>query len=60
MPSGPSIHIGQSPGLSHGLPDDRYPGRRRPGMLLADIPHLDPGHHRAPWRAGCVSRDLEQ
>ena len=29
-------------------------------MLLADIPHLDPDHQRAPWRAGCVSGDLKQ
>jgi hypothetical protein len=53
-------HLDQSPGLSRRLPDDLYSGRRQPGMLLADIPHLDPDRQRAPWHAGCVSGELEQ
>jgi hypothetical protein len=53
-------HLDQSPGLRHGLPDDRDPGRGQPGMLPVDIPYLDPDHHRAPRRAGRAPGDLKQ
>jgi len=53
-------HLGQPPGLGHGPPDDRYSGRGQPGMLLADVPHLDPDHHRAPGSAGRLPGDLKQ
>ena len=29
-------------------------------MLTADIPYLDPDHHRAPGRAGRVPGDFEE
>src|SRR5580693_6787214 len=53
-------HLDQSPGLGHGFPDDRNSGRSQPGMLLADIPRLDPDHHRLPCRASRVPGDLKQ
>jgi len=53
-------HLDQSPGLGHGFPDDRDSGRSQPGMLLADIPYLDPDHDRAPCSASRVPRDLKQ
>jgi hypothetical protein len=40
-------HLDQPPALRCGLPDDRNSGRSQPGMLAADIPDLDPDHHRA-------------
>ena len=61
MPSGSSIHISVRPqGSAGGLPDDRDSGRGQPGVLGADIPYLDPDHHRAPGRAVRVPGDLEQ
>ena len=53
-------HLGQAPGLRCWLPHDRDSGRGQPGMLGANVPDLDPDHHRAPGRAGCVPGDLEQ
>jgi hypothetical protein len=53
-------HLSQAPGLGGGLPDDRDAGRGQPGVLGADIPYLDPDHHRAPGRAVRVPGDLEQ
>ena len=53
-------HLNQSPGLGHGFPDDRCSGRSQPGMLLADIPDLNPDHHRAPCSASGVPGDLKQ
>ena len=53
-------HFGQAPGLGGRLLDDRDSGRGQPGMLGADIPYLDPDHHRAPRRAVRVPGDLEQ
>jgi hypothetical protein len=53
-------HLGQSPGLGDRFPDDRYSGCGQPGVFRADIPHLDPDHHRTPGRTGCVPGDLEQ
>ena len=61
MPSGSSIHISISPqGSVAGCPDDRDSGRGQPGVLAADIPYLDPDHHRAPGRTGRVPGDLEE
>jgi hypothetical protein len=40
-----------SPGLG-GFQGDRYSDRGQPGVFRADIPHLDPDHHRAPGRPG--------
>jgi len=40
--------------------DNRDADRGEPGVLGADIPYLDPDHHRAPGRAVTVPRDLEQ
>jgi hypothetical protein len=53
-------HLGQSPGLGDRFPDDSYSGCGQPGVFRADIPHLDPDHHRTPGRTGCVPGDLEQ
>jgi hypothetical protein len=53
-------HLDQSPGLGHGFPDDGDAGCREPRVLGADIPHLDPDHHRRPGRTGRVPGDLEQ
>jgi hypothetical protein len=53
-------HLGQAPGLGCGPPDDGDSSRRQPGVLGADIPDLDPDHHRLPGRAGRVPGDLEQ
>jgi Domain of unknown function (DUF1707) len=53
-------HFGQAPGLGGRLPDDRDSGRGQPGVLGADIPYLDPDHHRTPGRAVRVPGDLEQ
>ena len=61
MPSGSSIHISVRPqGSAARPPDDQDSGRGQPGMLGADIPYLDPDHHRAPERAVRVPGDLEQ
>jgi hypothetical protein len=38
----------------------RDAGPGRPGVLGADIPYLEPDHHRAPREAGRVPGDLEQ
>ena len=48
MPSGSSIHIDDLPGLGRGFLINRYSGGSQPGMLLADVPYLNPDHHRLP------------
>ena len=53
-------HLDQAPGLHCWLPDNRDPGCGQPGVLGADIPHLEPDHHRGPGRTGRVPGDLEQ
>ena len=53
-------HFGQAPGLGRRLPHDRDSGRGQPGVFGADIPYLDPDHHRVPGRAVRVPGDLEQ
>jgi uncharacterized protein (DUF302 family) len=53
-------HLGQAPGLGHRLPDDRNLGRGQPGVLGADVPDLDPDHHRALSRAIRMPGDLEE
>ena len=53
-------HLDQAPGLHCWLSDNRDPGCGQPGMLGADIPDLDPDHHRMPGRASCMPGDLEQ
>jgi hypothetical protein len=53
-------HLAQSPGFCGRLPDNPYSGRRQPGVLGVNVPHLDPDHYRAPRRAGCASGDLEE
>jgi hypothetical protein len=53
-------HLDQSPGLGDRFPDDWYSGRGQPGVFRADIPHLDPDHHRTLGRPGRVPGDLEQ
>ena len=53
-------HLDQSPGLRRGRPDDRDVGRGQPGVLGADIPYLNPDHHRAPRRPGRVPGNLEK
>jgi hypothetical protein len=53
-------HFGQPARLGCGLLDDRDSGRSQPGVLGADIPDLDPDHHRVPERAGRVPGDLEE
>jgi hypothetical protein len=53
-------HLDQAPRLCCGLPDDGDSGRGQPGVLGADIPYLDPDHHRAPRRAGRMPGDFEQ
>ena len=53
-------HLDQSPRFGHGFADDRDSGRSQPGMLLPDLPHLDPDHHRVPWRISRVPGDLKQ
>ena len=53
-------HFGQAPGLGHRFPDDGYSGAGEPGVLGANVPDLDPDHHRAPGRAVRVPGDLEK
>jgi hypothetical protein len=53
-------HLDQSLGLGCRCPDDRDAGLGQPRVLAADIPYLDPDHHRAPGRTGRVSGDLEE
>jgi len=53
-------HLDQAPGLCGRLPDNRDSSRGQPGVLGADIPHLDPDHHRAPGRAGRGPGDFEE
>jgi hypothetical protein len=60
MPSGSSIHISVRPqGSAAGSRMTGTPAGQ-PGVLGADIPYLDPDHHRAPGRAVRVPGDLEQ
>ena len=47
-------HLDQAPRLCCGLPDDADSGRGQPGVLGADIPDLDPDHHRAPRRGSAA------
>jgi hypothetical protein len=53
-------HLGQTPRLRSGLPDDRDSGRGQPSVLGVNIPDLEPDHHRAAGGAGPVPGDLEQ
>jgi hypothetical protein len=53
-------HLDQTPGLCCWLPDNRDSGRGQPGVFGADIPHLDPDHHRASGRAGRRPGDFEE
>jgi len=57
MPSGSSIHIPVKP---RGPAEDGDSGRGQPGVLGADIPHLDPDPHRVPARTGRGPGDLQQ
>ena len=54
------LHLDQAPGLRCWLSDNRDSGCSQPCMLGADIPDLDPDHHRVPGRADPVAGDLEQ
>jgi hypothetical protein len=48
MPSGSLVRISASP------QGDRSSGRGQPGVFRADVPRLDPDHHRARGRPGRV------
>src|SRR5215472_774969 len=39
---------------------DGVAGRGQPGVLSADVPDLNPDHHRVPGRSGRMPGDLEQ
>ena len=54
------LHLDQAPGLCRWLPGNRDPGCGQPGVLGANIPDLDPDHHRVPGQAGRVPGYLEQ
>ena len=61
MPSGSSIHISMKPhGSVAGSRMIGDSGHGKPGVLGADIPYLDPDHHRAPRRVGRMPGDFEQ
>jgi hypothetical protein len=53
-------HLGQSPGLGHGLPQDPHTGRGQPFMLGVDVPHLKPDHHRPLGGPRAATRYLQQ
>jgi len=53
------LHLNQAPRLGSRLTHDREAGRGQPGVFGADIPYLDPDHHRAPGSPAAPA-DLEQ
>ena len=54
------LHFDQPPGLGNRLPHDRNAGGGQPGVLGADVPDLDPDHHRPAGRAVGMPGDLEE
>jgi hypothetical protein len=54
------LHLDQPPRLGNRLAHDRNTGGGQPDMLRADVPHLDPDHHRTPRRPVPVPGDLQQ
>jgi hypothetical protein len=40
-------HLGQSPGLGHGLSENTHADRRQPFVLSTNVSHLEPDHQRA-------------
>jgi hypothetical protein len=60
MPPVLDPRLGQASRLCGWLPHYRHSGRGQPGVLGVNISDLDPGHHLAPRRSGCVPGDLEQ
>ena len=53
-------HLGQSPRLGYRFTNNAGTGRGQPLMLSANIPHLEPDHHRVPGSARRVAGDFQE
>jgi len=53
-------HLGQSPGLRRGLPQDPGTSRCQPLMLSMNLPHLEPDHHRVTGVPRGLTRYFQQ
>src|SRR5580698_6306972 len=53
-------HLGQSPGLCRGLPQNPDTSRCQPFMLSVNIAHLEPDHYRVSGMARSLARYFQQ